>query len=171
LDSRLYHLQGKAKLVTETLALLQEFHRDKLAACLQHLAAARLVSQYDANNTYQYVINREETQLGWLTSAIAELGGPLPVDSGAPDRSGANEATVFAEDAAAAHAFVERWRGRVDALGDARRRRMLQVILGETLEHKRFFEQALAGRTDLLGIRSAAVGERAGQVLPTRWIE
>lgn len=157
--------------MTDTLALLLEFYRDKLAACLQHVAAARVVSQYDANNTYQYVINREETQLGWVTAAITDLGGPSPVDSGVPDRRAVNGATVFAEDVAAAQAFVEHWRGRVDALGDTRRRRMLQVILGETLEHKRFFEQALAGRTDLLGIRGAPVGERVGQVLPTRWLE
>ena len=45
------------------------------------------------------------------------------------------------------------------------------TILGETLEQKRFFEQALAGMTDLLGRRGAEVGERVGEVLPTRWIE
>ncbi len=33
------------------------------------------MSQYDANNTYQYIINREETQLSWLAQAITELGG------------------------------------------------------------------------------------------------
>jgi hypothetical protein len=53
----------------------------------------------------------------------------------------------------------------------ARHRGMLRVILGETLEQKRFFEQALAGRTDLLGRRSEQMGAPVGQVLPTRWIE
>ena len=48
---------------------------------------------------------------------------------------------------------------------------MISVIIGETLEHKRFFEQALAGMTDLLGRRGDEVGERVGEVLPTRWIE
>lgn len=48
---------------------------------------------------------------------------------------------------------------------------MLNVILGETVEQKRFFEQALAGRQDLLGRRTSDVGERVGAVLPTRWIE
>ena len=48
---------------------------------------------------------------------------------------------------------------------------MLRVILGETLEHKRFFEQALAGRTDLLGKREKQLGAAFGEVLPTRWIE
>ena len=39
---------------------------------------------------------------------------------------------------------------------------MLHVILGETLEHKRFFEQALAGRTDLLGRRADGAGTGGG---------
>jgi hypothetical protein len=47
---------------------------------------------------------------------------------------------------------------------------MLNVIVGETLEHKRFFEQAAAGRTDLLGNRPQGAGTGGG-VLPVRWIE
>ncbi len=54
---------------------------------------------------------------------------------------------------------------------NARQRGMLRVVLGETLEQKRFFEQARAGQTDLLGCRSQRVGPRIGSVLPTRWIE
>jgi len=46
-----------------------------------------------------------------------------------------------------------------------------QAILGETLEAQRFFEQALAGRTDLLGRRTEGVGKLEGHVLSTRWIE
>jgi hypothetical protein len=48
---------------------------------------------------------------------------------------------------------------------------MLRVILGETLEQKRTFEQALAGRTDLLGRHVERAAPSAGTVLPTRWIE
>jgi hypothetical protein len=48
---------------------------------------------------------------------------------------------------------------------------MLGVILGEVLEQKRFFEQALAGRTDLLGRRAGVLEPSHGVVLPTRWIE
>ena len=62
------------------------------------------------------------------------------------------------EDARGAQAFVDRWRPRVEAMTNARHRGMLRVILGETLEQKRFFEQALAGRTDLLGRRTEDVG-------------
>ena len=53
----------------------------------------------------------------------------------------------------------------------ARHRAMLNVILGETREQQRFFEQALAGRTDLLGRRSSVAGPAHGEVLPARWIE
>ena len=63
--------------MTDLLPLLQEFHREKLAMMLQHIAGARLVGQYDANNTYQYIVNREEAQLTWVTTAIAELGGTV----------------------------------------------------------------------------------------------
>jgi len=45
------------------------------------------------------------------------------------------------------------------------------VILGEVLEQVRFFDQALAGRTDLLGRRADVLGPAYGEVLPTRWIE
>jgi len=41
---------------------------------LRHQAGARLIGQYDANNTYQYIVNREEAQLTWVATAIRELG-------------------------------------------------------------------------------------------------
>ena len=78
---------------------------------------------------------------------------------------------VIEEDARDAQAFVERWRPRAEAVTNARHRGMLRVILGETLEQKRFFEQALTGRTDLLGRRGEQVGPSHGSVLATRWIE
>ena len=63
---------------------------------------------------------------------------------------------VIEEDAHDAQAFVDRWRPRIDVMANARHAKMLRVVLGEVLEQKRFFEQALAGRTDLLGRRGAA---------------
>lgn len=54
---------------------------------------------------------------------------------------------------------------------NARHRLMLQVILGETLEQQRSFEQALAGRTDLLGVRGAHASPAVGVVLSSRWTE
>jgi hypothetical protein len=155
---------------TETLPLLLDLYREKLSAVLSHEAGARLVTQYDANNTYQYVINREETQLSWLATAIMDLGGEVPADVAGPARSASAE-VIFAEDARAAAAFVDRWRPRQDAMKHARHRRMVGVVLGETLEQQRFFEQALAGRTDLLGIRTEKAGARVGKVLSSRWLE
>ena len=70
----------------------------------------------------------------------------------------------------AAAKFVERWTGRVDALPNARHRSLLRVILGETLEQQRTFEQAAAGRADVLGRRADGAGTE-GAVLPTRWVE
>ena len=160
--------------MSDLVALLQECYRDKLAMMLRHAAAARVVPQYDANNTYQYIINREETQLSWIAKAIEELGGAVQ-DLGNGGRTivgkGARATqAAIEEDARDAQAFVDRWRPRVD-VANARHARMLRVILGEVLEAKRFFEQARAGRTDLLGKREEQLGPSHGDVLATRWIE
>jgi hypothetical protein len=177
-DPRLHHLQREAEFVTSQnaeLALLQEFYREKLAMMLLHQADARFIGQYDANNTYQYVINRDDVQLTWLSKAIADLGGAEPDAVEPPvveaiSAKGAAQA-LFEQDARAAHAFVERWRPRVEAVGNARHKGMLNVILGETIEQQRFFEQALAGRTDLLGRRGDAAGPAQGTVLAARMVE
>ena len=161
--------------MNDLLQLLQDFHRDKLAMLLRHQAGARAVAQYDANNTYQYIINREDTHLSWLTAAISSLGTPPDATAMEPERPAGKGRdgwrSLAVEDAGDAQAFVERWRPRVESMTNARHRGMLRVILGETLEQKRFFEQAAAGNTDLLGRRPDAVGPRVGEVLPTRWVE
>ena len=162
--------------MTDLLPLLQAFHRDKLTELLRHQAGAKLVGQYDANNTYQYILGREETQLSWLATAIVELGGTVVDEATEPTRAVSGKGTaasqvIEAEDSRAAQAFVDAWRPRVDAMANARHKGMLGVILGETLEQKRFFDQALAGDTELLGRRSDEVGARIGTVLATRWIE
>ena len=173
----MHHVQREAERVNPVglLALLQEFHRDKLAAALRHEAGAQHIGQYDVNNTYQFIVNREETQLSWLAQAIAELGGTAGQATGLePRAAGKGAAAVRAvaqEDAREANAFVERWRPRVEATTHARYGGMLRVILGETLEQQRFFEQAFAGRTDLLGRRGEQLEPSHGEVLPTRGIE
>ncbi len=158
----------------ELVALLEELYRDKLASCRRHVAAARLVSHYDFNNTYQYVIAREDTQLTWLQDAITVMGGTLAAAS-EPELGSGRPSTerlqaIFRDDAAGARAFVEKWRDRVASITNARHRRMCEVVVGETREHQRFFEQALAGRDDLLGRRHATPGTGGG-VLPVRWVE
>ena len=159
---------------TELLALLREFYRDKLTIAQHHVAVAKHVPHYDFNNTYQYVIAREDVQLNWLRDAITDMGGTLE-DVPEPEIHMSGKADdvqlqLIGEDRDAAQQFVGKWRPRVEAMPNARHRSLLRVILGESLEHKRFFEQAIAGRTDLLGRRADGAGTGGG-VLPVRWIE
>ena len=157
----------------ELIELLRECYRDKSALHERHLAAARLVTDYDFNNTYQYVINREEIQLQWLRDAIEDRGAT--VEDGADQdlkpvgKSKAAQLAIVKEDAARAQAFIDKWTPRLDAVTNARNQSMLRVILGETMEARRFFDQMVAGRTDLLG-RSADGARTTGAVLPTRWV-
>ena len=156
------------------LHILREFYRDKLTLRQRHAAAAELVRDYDFNNTYQYVIAREDMHVRWIFDAIAsldgqseEVGRPDITPSGNKDEA---QVSVIREDRDSAKAFVDKWRDRVAEVTNVRHRSMLRVILGETLEHMRFFDQALAGRTDLLGRRADGAGT-GGEVLPTRWVE
>ena len=160
----------------DILAVLREFHRDKLTMRQRHVAVAKQVSQYEANNTYQYVINREDLHLSWLDAAIAELDGtaealPEPV----LPRLGRKQSFVplVAQDAKDAAAFVARWRPRLDSISHARHRSVLNVICGETLEQARFFEQVAAGRLDALGRRSNGPGSpgTGDGVMGVRWLE
>jgi hypothetical protein len=57
----------------------------------------------------------------------------------------------------------------VEKVSNARDKIMLRVILGETLEARRFFDQMVAGREDLLGRRADGMGT-PGAVIPTRWV-
>ena len=158
------------------LGLLDECHREKLALRQRHVAVARLVTHYDFNNAYQYVIAREDMHLAWLEAALAELGA-VPADAAEPTLPArgrkASATPLIAEDAREAETFVGRWRQRVGGLTHARHRGMLQVVLGETLEHKRFFDQMTAGREDVLGRRANGPGSpgTGDGVLPVRWIE
>jgi hypothetical protein len=175
-------MQGKAEvLMTDLQTQLTEFAAGRVALIERHEASARTVSHYDFNNTYQYVINREETHLSWLQNALAEYSAVLPPAGPgalpappAPKRGGKIETGAFRgileDDARYLDAFVEKWRAPVDAMSHARHRTMLNVILGESMEHKRLFEQAAAGFEDLLGRRTGGV-PRVGAVLPTRWLE
>jgi Mn-containing catalase len=85
-DAGVHHLQGKAEGLThptegdvltvqnELQQLLTELAAERVALVERHEAGARIVSHYDFNNTYQYVIAREETHLTWLAAALEELG-------------------------------------------------------------------------------------------------
>jgi hypothetical protein len=114
-----------------------------------------------------------------VQNALAEYGVPLPPASAKlpvpelPKRKkpvASDFRAVLEDDARQLAVFVDRWRPRVDALTHARHRKMLDVILGESREHQRLFEQAAAGMEDLLGRRTGGV-PRQGSVLPVRWLE
>lgn len=159
----------------DLLSLLQGLHADKLALRRRHEAGARRVPGYEHNNTYQYVINRENEHLSWLSAAILEYGA-TPAEPGAdlpvPEtgKGAAAGPGVFDDDVRAARAFLEKWATRTAAVTHARHRKMLDLMMGETREQLRFFELAAAGSHDLLGRRPAGAGTGGG-VMPARWIE
>lgn len=159
---------------TDILQLLQELYRERLAIRMRHVKGAESVSDYEFNNTYQYVIAREDTHLDWIRHAIVDAGGevpasisPIEVPSG---KGAALQRAIFEQDVRTQQAFVDKWKPKTETLTNARHKGMLRIVLGESLEHKRFFEQALAGRLDLLG-RRAEGASTGGGVLPTRWVE
>ena len=113
-------------------------------------------------------------QLGWLHDAVSGLGGSVDAVAepslSAHGKAEAAQAAIVREDSSGMQTFHDRWRDRVEKVTNARHRNVLRVILGETLEQKRFFDQMVAGRLDLLG-RAADGARTAGEVIPTRWVE
>ena len=164
----------------ELLKFLTDITADRLATLQRHEAGARVVSHYDFNNTYQYVISREETHLRCLQDALGEfrVGVPqpsttYPVPEPAKTKRRGDPAAfhgILQDDAKTLRAFVEKWRPRLEKVTHARHRTMIGVMLGEALEHARMFEQAADGFEDVLGKRTSQAA-RVGAVLPTRWLE
>jgi len=164
----------------ELRTLLTDFAAERLALLARHEAGARVVSHYDFNNAYQYVIAREETQVSWLQSALEELGAGLPAPAqpiAVPEVGKVGRTVdpaafrgVLEDDATRLAAFIERWKPRVEAMTHARHRTMLRVVLGESAEHERLFRQAAAGLEDVIGRRTTG-SARVGAVLSTRWQE
>jgi hypothetical protein len=140
---------------------------------MRHEDVAQVITDYDINNAYQYIIAREQTHLSWLQHALLDLGAGLANDPArgpaiAPVKGDAWK-SLAADDAKANAQFVEKWRAKVDAVTHARHKGMLKVILGETLEHKRLFDQAAQGRRDLIG-KSLEINDHSGNVMTSRWI-
>lgn len=164
---------------TELLEILTPFTAERLALLQRHEAGAQVVSHYDFNNTYQYVVNREETHVTWLRTALTDANAPMPAAGASlavpavPKAKKADPSIfrgVLDDDARTLKAFVDRWRVKVNGMSQDRHRIMLNVILGESMEHLRLFEQAASGFEDLLGKRTGGVA-RQGGVLPNRWQE
>ena len=120
-DARLHHLQGKAELVTagELLDFITAFYGDKLTLRNRHVAAARHVADYNFNNTYQYVINRDDMHVRWLQDAIVDLGG-TPEEQPRPGPLAAGQARGST---ALGHDRGPRCRGKVRRALDAAGRR------------------------------------------------
>jgi hypothetical protein len=154
-------------------ALLQDAYRDRLALMNRHVDGATRMADYEFNNTYQYVIGREEIHVQWLRDALLDLGAEVPADPPAlavPAGKGvAGERAILEDDQRLGRAFVDKWRARLADVRNARHRLLLDIILGEVVEQTRFFELALAGRDDLLGRRMPGASTGDG-VLPVRWM-
>jgi len=152
--------------------LIRDFYLERVALLMRHEDVAVTVTDYDINNAYQYIIAREETHLSWLQHALLDLGAPMPQDparGAALSVKGDGWQALAAEDAKANAQFVEKWKAPLDGITNARHKGMLKVILGEMLEHKRLFDQAAAGRRDLIG-KSLDINDHSGKVMTARFV-
>jgi hypothetical protein len=156
-----------------TLAeLVRDFYLERVSLLMRHEDVAQLVTDYDINNGYQYIIAREQTHLSWLQHALLDLGAPLvndPARGNTLSAKGDAWKSFAAEDARANAQFVEKWRAKVEAVSNARQKSMLKVVLGEMMEHKRLFDQAAAGNKNLIGT-SLAINDHSGDVMPVRFV-
>jgi Mn-containing catalase len=151
--------------------LIRDVYLERVRMLMRHEDVAQLITDYDINNAYQYIIAREQTHLSWLQHALLDLGAPLvddPARGATLSAKGDGWKALAGEDARANQQFVEKWRTKIDGLSDARQKGMLKIIVGETLEHKRLFDQAAAGRQDLIGT-SLAINDHSGNVMANRW--
>ena len=156
-----------------TLAdLIRDFYLERVALLMRHEDVAVGITDYDINNAYQYIVAREETHGSWLLHALLDLGAEAPADpprGPKPAAKGDEWKRLADEDARANAQFVEKWRPRVAAITNARHQGMLNVILGEMLEHRRLFAQAAQGRRDLIGT-SLEINDHRGDVMPARFV-
>ena len=153
--------------------LIRDMYLERVSLLMRHEDVAQVIPGYDINNAYQYIIAREQTHLSWLQHALLDLGAKLvsdPSRGAAPSGKGDAWKSLAAADARANGEFVDKWRPKVETVSHARHQGMLKVILGEMLEHKRLFDQAAAGRDDLIGTH-LSINPRVGVVAPTRWME
>ena len=156
-----------------TLAeLIREFYLERVGHLMRHEDVAQTITDYDINNAYQYIIAREETHLSWLQHALLDLGAPLVDDPArGPVLTAKGDAwkAMSSDDAKGNARFVEKWRAKIDDVSNARHKGMLKVILGETLEHKRLFDQAASGNKNLIGT-SLAINDHSGDVMSVRFV-
>ena len=173
MDARLHYLQSEAESVnpSELLSLLETFYGESLELVQARQVNARSVTEYSANNAFQQVLGRQDVHLQWVADAITDLGGepssPGQAQEAATTARDANEKSLIDSDVRNQSSFIERWAPRVNAVTNARHRKMLELILGEMKEHLSILQQAQAGRTDLLGPHTDGKILR-GEVMATR---
>jgi hypothetical protein len=152
--------------------LIRDCYVERVKLLTRHEDVAQVITDYDINNAYQYIIAREQTHLSWLQHALLDLGAPQAPEpargSGIAAVKGDGWKSLCNDDARSNAQFVEAWRPKVDTVTHARHKGMLRVMLGEMLEHKRLFEQAAAGRKDLIG-KSLEINDHPGDVMASRW--
>ncbi|MBY0495191.1 MAG: hypothetical protein K2Y23_13350 [Cyanobacteria bacterium] len=155
-----------------TLAdVIRDIYLERVSLLMRHEDVAQVITDYDINNAYQYIIAREQTHLSWLQHALLDLGAKLvgdPARGSTLSAKGDAWKSFAAEDASANARFVEKWRPKIETVSHARHKGMLKVILGEMLEHKRLFDQAAAGNRSLIG-RSLEINDHTGDVMSSRW--
>ena len=151
--------------------LIRDLYLERVSLLMRHEDVAQVITDYDINNAYQYIIAREETHLSWLQHALLDLGAKVMADPARGSKLSAKGdawKSFASEDAAANARFVEKWRPKIETVTHARHKGMLKVILGEMLEHKRLFDQAASGRRDLIG-KSLDINDHSGDVMASRW--
>jgi hypothetical protein len=153
--------------------LIRDFYLERVSLLMRHEDVAQVITDYDINNAYQYIIAREQTHLSWLQHALLDVGASLADDPtstvAVSPVKGDGWKSYCSEDAQANAKFVEKWRPKLDTITNARHKGMLKVILGETLEHKRLFDQAAQGRKDLIG-KSLDINDHSGDVMSARFV-
>ena len=133
------------------------------------------MTDYDVNNTYQYIVAREETHVSWLQHALLDLGAQIPAEPPRPAvAAGKGDAWkgLAAEDARANQEFVDEvalqggWRHARSATkghaeGAARRDARTQAVL-----------RPGGGRHAPISSGTAlAINQHSGSVIGTRWVE
>ena len=53
---------------------------ERVSLLMRHEDVAQVITDYDINNAYQYIIAREETHLSWLQHGLLDLGATLVGD-------------------------------------------------------------------------------------------
>src|SRR5215210_1693956 len=90
--------------------LIRDFYLERVSLLMRHEDVAQVITDYDINNAYQYIIAREETHLSWLQHALLDLGAQ---PAGDPARGAALSAKgdawklLASQDAGANAQFVE----------------------------------------------------------------